>query len=356
MTATTGAAEHPDVSELSDLTEGLLPPSRTSDVRDHVAGCELCADVLDSLTEIRDLLGTLPGPPQMPADVAGRIDAALAAEALLDATRPGGKGVDVAAALATESSVPSDEAAESTESAPERHVSRETASGPVATGAVPASSSASASSAESAGAPDRPAGRPRAATGPGRRPSAPRRRRRNVAGAVLGAVATVAAIGLGTLMLQSGNNSADSGQNSASDTAGVQTFSGGTLDDQVSSLLAQDKRKEKSAAPDGSTPSFSTESSPESTDGDTRRTPKTNAPMRGEGPHVPQCIALGIDEDAPPLAAKKGTYDGKAAYLVVLPDSADSSRVTAYVVDASCVEENTGGKGEVLVSHSYPRS
>ena len=88
MTSTTDTAGHPDVAEISDLTEGLLPASRTADVRRHLDECELCADVLASLEEIRGLLGTLPGPPQMPADVAGRIDAALAAEALLQATAP----------------------------------------------------------------------------------------------------------------------------------------------------------------------------------------------------------------------------------------------------------------------------
>ncbi|MDQ8707714.1 hypothetical protein RCO28_35370 [Streptomyces sp. LHD-70] len=342
MTATTGAAEHPDVSELSDLTEGLLPPSRKSEVRDHVEGCALCADVLDSLTEIRELLGTLPGPPQMPADIAGRIDAALAAEALLDATRPAEGAVDAPARLSEQASAPDERTTEHAADQPserpseqpsEPHVSRETASAPAA------------------GAPDRPAGHPRAATGPGRRAGAPRRRRRNIAGAVIGAVATVAAIGLGTLMLQPGSNSADSGHSNASDLTGTQTFSGSALDDQVSSLLAKDK----SPAPEASKPSFSTESSTESAEEDSRRTPKTNAPMRGDDPDVPRCIARGIDEDAPPLAAKRGTYDGKAAYLVVLPDTTDSSRVTAYVVDAACVDNSSGSKGDVLVSHSYPR-
>lgn len=65
MTTTTDSAEHPEVAEISDLTEGLLTPSRTVDVRRHLDGCALCADVYDSLEEIRGLLGTLPGPPRM---------------------------------------------------------------------------------------------------------------------------------------------------------------------------------------------------------------------------------------------------------------------------------------------------
>ncbi|CAM5719671.1 hypothetical protein SANTM175S_06579 [Streptomyces antimycoticus] len=86
MTSSTDTDEHPEVAEISALTEGLLSPSRAVDVRTHLASCVLCADVSTSLEEIRSLLGTLPGPVRMPADIAGRIDAALAAEALLDAT------------------------------------------------------------------------------------------------------------------------------------------------------------------------------------------------------------------------------------------------------------------------------
>ncbi|GAA3226948.1 hypothetical protein GCM10020256_37830 [Streptomyces thermocoprophilus] len=97
MTSTTDTAGHPDVTEISDFAEGLLPPSRTADLRRHLDACDLCADVHSSLEEIRGLLGTLPGPPKMPDDVAQRIDAALAAEALLDA-RTAGYPEDEAAA------------------------------------------------------------------------------------------------------------------------------------------------------------------------------------------------------------------------------------------------------------------
>ena len=77
MTSTTDMAGHPDVAEISDLTEGLLEPSRTADIQRHLDECELCADVHASLEEIRGLLGSVPGPTRMPADVAERIDAAL---------------------------------------------------------------------------------------------------------------------------------------------------------------------------------------------------------------------------------------------------------------------------------------
>lgn len=66
MTSTTDTAGHPEVTEIADLSEGLLPPSRTADVRRHLDECPLCSDVHASLEEIRGLLGTLPGPPRMP--------------------------------------------------------------------------------------------------------------------------------------------------------------------------------------------------------------------------------------------------------------------------------------------------
>lgn len=60
MTSTADTEQHPDVSEISDLTDGLLSPSRTAEVREHLDSCALCADVHASLEEIRGLLGTLP--------------------------------------------------------------------------------------------------------------------------------------------------------------------------------------------------------------------------------------------------------------------------------------------------------
>lgn len=149
MTSTTDTAGHPDVTEISDLTEGLLTPSRTEDVERHLDECVLCTDVYTSLEEIRGLLGTLPGPVRMPDDIADRIDAALAAEA--DVSR--------------ETSAPADRLA------------------------------------------DRPAGHAHAATGPGRKDRSRRGRRRTI---VLSTVFTAAALGLGSLLVSSlGDDSKD---------------------------------------------------------------------------------------------------------------------------------------------------
>ena len=312
MTSTTGTTGHPDVEEISDLTEGLLPPSRTADVRQHLDDCTLCADVYDSLEEIRGLLGTLPGPPRMPDDVAGRIDAALAAEALLNATVPEDDATGVLVSVDASRPVPN-------EGDDDRHVSRETST-----------------------VGDRPAGRPRAASGPGRA-NRPRRARRRTA--VLSAMFTAAALGLGGLLFQSlGNNASDNDSPAASpkQSDSANTFAEGKLKGQVADLLSKADKK-KDGGPRTSNP-YGTQST--------------------EGPHilntpsvsVPGCITQGIGRDAEPLAFNEGSYEGKEAYLVVLPDVSDTTRVTAYVVDSACVDKPSISAGKVLLEHTYARS
>ncbi|HEY9368025.1 hypothetical protein [Streptomyces sp.] len=313
MTSTTGRADttqHPDVSEISDLTEGLLPPARTSAVRRHLDGCTLCTDVRTSLEEIRGLLGTLPGPARMPAEIAGRIDAALAAEALLSATAP-----DTAA-----------------------HVSRETPPE-----AAPDDAPATSASPEpsTAGGSDRPAGRPRAATGPGR-PSGRRRRRVAVLGGVFGA----AVLGLGTFLLLPGTlqNAADSSGDKKSDVAASSAdarFSGEGVDQRVQELLSRDGtlKAPKDPAPE----SLKSES-----DG--------HSSLRGLDTTLPNCVRVGTGRTDPVLAFQPGDYQGSRAYLVVLPHATDSSQVQAYVLDASCAEGGTAAKADVLLTHAYPRS
>ncbi|PWI16673.1 hypothetical protein DI272_22780 [Streptomyces sp. Act143] len=290
MTSTTDTTGHPDVAEISDLTEGLLTPSRSADVRRHLDACELCADVHASLEEIRGLLGSLPGPPRMPDDVAGRIDAALAAEALLNATTSEPVDPVDAPALA------------------EAHVSRET--------------SRSA---------DRPAGHARSSsTGPGRKPRSRGARRRI---AVLGTVFTVAALGLGSVLLSSFNDGKPSDPATQAD-----AFSGKKVETQVSELLAQGSG-EGSRAPR----SLGANTVPENH--------IKNQPV----PQVPSCVLQGIGRNDEALAAKKGTYDGDTAYLVLMLNAKDSSRVDAYVVDAAC-EKDPSSSAKVLLTHSYARS
>ncbi|GAA1505392.1 hypothetical protein GCM10009730_05690 [Streptomyces albidochromogenes] len=294
MTSTAGTAQHPDVSEISDLAEGLLPPTRTADVRRHLDGCALCADVQTSLEEIRGLLGTLPGPHRMPADVAGRIDAALAAEALLDSTSSDDEGAPV---------------------------SRETTPAPHPADPAPA---------------DRPAGHPRAITGPGR--SRSKRRRR---GAAIGAVFTTAALGIGVLLMQplespdSKDASADRGVSAKK--AGP-TFSATALEDRVQGLVAQQPKSQGETTEDA--PSMGIES---------------HTPLRGTDVPVPPCVQEGTGRATAPLAAQEGTYDGKRAFLLVLPHTTDVTRVQAYVVDAACEGAAAPAKGEILLTRAYPR-
>ncbi|MFF7979615.1 anti-sigma factor family protein [Streptomyces sp. NPDC007901] len=297
MTSTTDATGHPDVAEISDLTEGLLPPARTEEVRQHLDECELCTDVHASLEEIRGLLGDLPDPPLMPADVAGRIDAALAAEALLDAT------------------------------ASVTHVSRET------------------SPREMSSSGDRPAGRPSASAGPGRkdRGRGRGRRRRTIA---LGAVLTAAVLGAGSFFLQSlgGGDGTTTAQSKPTDSAG--TFSKDTLQGQVKDLLGTKTNTQR-----GSQKPFGVESQ------DTGRPSSTQSPTIKLAPttQVPVCVRQGISQTDLALGAKKGKYEGKDAYLVVLPDTSDASKVTAYVVDASCDSTGSASPGKVFLTESLTR-
>ncbi|MFJ2216514.1 hypothetical protein ACIQVO_34425 [Streptomyces sp. NPDC101062] len=332
MTSTTDTAQHPDVSEISDLAEGLLPPARSADLRQHLDGCVLCADVHDSLEEIRGLLGTLPGPARMPADVAGRIDAALAAEALLDATTPDDS---------TASAEPADSADVSRETSPPSEPPSEPQSEPRSTPRSPAATSAVTTDTVRA---DRPAGRPKAATGPGRGGPSRLRRRRT---AVLGAVFGTALVGMGVLLLPS-LHSSDSGEASktASSAAGdSDLFSETRLQDRVDTLLA--------SGADAGTESETKAGRPRSMEGD--RGGASNSPLLTPAPAVPACIQRGIGSTLSALAAERGTYQGSDAYLVVLPHSGDSTRVQAYVVDATCVKSAPSTDGTVLLTHSYLR-
>ncbi|MFF3206242.1 anti-sigma factor family protein [Streptomyces sp. NPDC002962] len=302
MTSTKDTTGHPDVAEISDLTEGLLAPSRSADVRRHLDDCELCADVHASLEEIRGLLGSVPGPPRMPDDVAHRIDAALAAEALLNATAP--ENAD------TSSSVDS-----VTTGTDALHVSRETTT-----------------------AADRPAGRGHAATGPGRKERKRGGRRRI---AVLGAVLTVAALGLGSVLVSSLTDGGGPGT-SAHQSTGPDTFSASGLEGQVNDLLT------KVAAPRGPH-SLGIQGTSEAASPGDQSTKILRQPV------VPSCVQQGIGRDDTALAVEEGTYQGKDALLVVLPDTSDSTRIDAYLMDKTCVDHPSASPARVLLTNSYPR-
>ncbi|WP_329382369.1 hypothetical protein OG625_19300 [Streptomyces sp. NBC_01351] len=312
-TGTTGTIRHPDVSEISDLTEGLLSPSRTAEIRSHLDDCALCADVRASLDEIRSLLGTLPGPARMPVDIAGRIDAALAAEALLDATTPhegtkrprenGGHTAPEVRPRATDSDV-----------------SRETSGA------------------------RRPSGHPAGPSGSGRR-----RARRRIA--VLTGLVSAAACALGIFLFSdlSGtptqDTSARTGTSSSDTGASTGTYTAQGLQDSVHRLLPPDQGS-KTVPGDQNSP-YGVENSPPSAGvapGD-RQAP----------PPVPACVQQATGRPDSPLAAERGSYRGIPVYLLVLPHPGDPANVDAYLVDTAC--ETTGAAtGKLLLTNTYPRT
>jgi anti-sigma factor RsiW len=308
MTSMTDTAGHPDVAEISDLTEGLLAPDRGRDVRRHLGGCASCADVYASLEEIRGLLGSLPEPRRMPDDVAARLDAALAAEATPSA------GAENAAG----------------------HVSRETSLAAEHHADRPAERPADPPA-------DRPAGRSRATTGPGRKGAGRGRRRGRF---VLGAVLTAAVLGAGSLLVTSLSGTSDHPSAQGTPTASAGAFSGDSVENQVHSLLAAQKTLPHSG--DG----------PRQRPDDGSRSPGTT-----EGPStflrtavpVPDCVRQTLRQSTDVLGAKTGTYAGRSAYLVVVADVHDKERVTAYVVDASCVGRQPSSAGVVLLKQSLAR-
>lgn len=299
MTARADAEGHPEVEEISALLEDALPPERRTEVQNHVAECEICDDVLESLASIRDLLGAMPGPPRMPADVAGRIDAALAAEALLASAEPSA-------------------------------VSRETATdGPSAVSRE--------TTAPRTGSTAGPPRREDASRGPGRS----RRRRRRVMLTAAGCCAAL--IGIGGIVQ---SMSPADGAGAKADTAQQRdtrdrssTFAAGSLEKRVKTLLADQPSEPSKEEP---------------TEFDVRSTASPGA-LLAEGTAVPPCVQQATQRQETALAAEPGTYRGAEAYLVVLPHAGDADRVDVYVVDSSCTRESTPRPGEVLLTRSYAR-
>ncbi|MFG2235245.1 hypothetical protein ACGFNX_35510 [Streptomyces sp. NPDC048723] len=290
---TTGTIRHPDVSEISDLTEGLLSPSRAAEIRRHLGDCVLCADVRASLEEIRSLLGTLPGPARMPADIAGRIDAALAAEALLDATQP------------RVPAVPLDRP-----HTPAREVSRGTS----------------------------PAGHPTGPTGPGRR-----RARRRIA--VLAGLAGAAACTLGIFLFGDFSDAPTHGT-AASDSAARPSAAAGEGNYTAQGL--QDSVKQLIAGGQGA------KNVPEEQN-NTLGLENTAPGDKRAAPSVPACVQQATSRPDTPLATERGSYQGTPVYLLVLPHPADPARVDAYLVDTACEQTGSTDPGKVLLKSTYPR-
>ncbi|MET8545895.1 hypothetical protein ABZW03_35465 [Kitasatospora sp. NPDC004799] len=316
--------DHPPVERLADLAEGLIDsPDAAGALHRHLDGCAECRETVDALAEVRALLGDVEAPP-MPADVAARLDAALA-EAAADAA--GGDHDSPAADRRTDRPVPA-------------------ATAPVAPSSPPSPPPPPPTPARPG---DGRAGRSGAATGPGR--TRPRRRRFAL---LLGAAAALAALGLGgTLLLHPDDRSgtvtasvggapaatADGGSARAPHTAGTD-YREDTLAAQVQQLLAraQDAPGLRATGPAASGPSGGAGSGGSLLPADGAR-PEPDSPS----PTGPGCPA---PAPGTPLATDRGSYRGAPVDVLVYPLPDRPGSVDVYLRSPDC--------GPVLLHQAVP--
>ncbi|WP_419996542.1 anti-sigma factor family protein [Streptomyces boninensis] len=289
---------HPEVADISALAEGLLPAEQSSAVRAHLAECEICADIEMSLDEIRGLLGDLPSPAAMPEDVATRIDAALAAEAL----------------VSRETATAPDDVSRETDAGPSS-VSRETVT-PLTAGR--------------------------------------RRQRGRGPRIVLSLAASVAVIAggvwLGSLAIDSGaggdnaSKAQDAGggaEKAAPGESSAGSVSREELGDKVTALLADPGNQTLEGGGDATL----------------KGTPETGEPKTKDERRpavVPTCIRDLISRAEKPVAVDESVMRGGQVYVVVLPNVTDRAQVDAYAVSATCVTA-PGSPSELLQKSTYPR-
>ncbi|WP_395295162.1 zf-HC2 domain-containing protein [Kitasatospora hibisci] len=334
-------AAHPSVDELADLAEGLVESAAdAAALRRHLDGCAECRGTAEAFGEVRALLGAVE-PPDLPADVAARLDAALAAAvAERDAVAQGTAGHDAAERRAAGAADVTDGPAAAPQTAWKAVVGPRAGAAP----AVPSRPVPDPSSAPPA-APGRPPGRPSgpsAATGPGR--ARPRRRR---LGLLLGAAAVLIGAGLGGSLLLSmpGRTASDTAAVSAGAPAAgtvpspaasarpaqspkAEQTGGGTvyrddrLADQVRHLLAGTGPTTDGPVKPGSSPAV------------TGGAPPADAqPGIAGGQSSTACPA---PADAPLLAGDRGSYAGAPAELLVYAVPGRSDRVDVYLRSPDC--------------------
>ncbi|GHF29624.1 hypothetical protein GCM10018790_03870 [Kitasatospora xanthocidica] len=313
--------DHPPVERLADLAEGLVDsPADVEALRRHLDGCAECRETVDALAEVQALLGEVETPP-MPADVADRLDAALAR----------------AAAEAAESA----DAARAAASGDDRTAATRPQEAPAAAHR----SAAQAPAARPATGPSAPPSRPAAATGPGR----PRPRRRRIA-LLLGAAAALAGLGLGgALLLHPDDRSgvavtagAPAGTGTAADQSartphaagGGTTYRADGLAAQIQQLLA----RSDSSAP-GLRPTAPAK--PESVLPAEGARPEPASPTSPTAPPSCPAPAPGV-----PLATDRGSYDGSPVDVLVYPLPGRPGLVDVYLRAADC--------GPVLLHQSVP--
>ncbi|MFD8787963.1 hypothetical protein [Kitasatospora sp. NPDC059599] len=315
--------DHPPVEQLADLAEGLVEsPGAVTALRRHLDGCAECRDTVDALVEVQALLGDVETPP-MPADVAARLDAALAQAAAGDGSPE---------AAGSSGSAPGDDRAPGHRPQPAPAAERR-----AATPAPPARAASGASA---------PPARPSGATGPGRS------RRRRFA-LLLGTAAALAALGLGgALLLNPDDNSggpsvtagAPAGTAAADQSARTPhtastgaTYRADELATQVQQLLA------RSETPPGLRPTGQAKPQSVLPAEGARPEPSASASPAASPPPSPSCPA---PAPGTPLATDRGSYDGAPVDVLVYPVPGRVDLVDVYLRSADC--------GPVVLHQSVP--
>ena len=293
---------HPDVEVISEYLEELLPTDSASAVRTHLDECPDCRETLDALDELRELLGESEFPP-LPADIALRIDVALAVESGLRAEQ--GPSAPVAE--------------QPIRSAPGRVGGR------------------------SQGAAHTAPGGPKGPPAP-RRPKVGRRSSRWLRRAALG-VGGVAALGvvltvgfsLGSGPDLSASNSAGRSaiSNTKGDAASAYAFTAVGFTAQIQSLVGSGK---ESVAPRAMTQGQAS--------GAAAAEPSDTTP--------PACVLRAVDRPSQsPITSAFGNYQGTAVFALVYPGKGASTTVDAYLVTADCTPP-VGGRSAILLQRTVP--
>jgi len=318
--------DHLPVEQLADYAEGLITDPLAQAATDaHLIGCGQCQQVLRDLRGVTALLQDEQAGP-MPAMVAARLDAALAA-ATRERRVSQGRGYHPASLRAASATGPSADGLPDTGVPPEAGVGA------------------------SAGGP--PSGaRPRSL-------SDARRHRARTASA-LAAAATVAAFAIGAAIFSHNTSDSDDGAGStalsqperAEDNAGQlyagstpdtgsayqsasgQSFTAYTLSATARALLAQ---REARASGQPAAPNLSGGLPPEPVTGgeaSARRDMTTLLSPAG----LSACVAQLVPDPAyvQVLAVDAGAYDGAPAALLILSDATDPAKARVWVVGAAC--------------------
>ena len=295
---------HPPVEAISDYLEDLLPAKAAAELSEHLAGCPECLDTHAAIEEIRALLGEAE-PVQLPEDIAIRIDAALAAEALLSSTEP------------TEA--------------------------PEAAAAPARSLGGSHGTGNSPSAAHGPSGPSDGSRGPGRkrrRPSAQGLRR---AALGLAALAVVGVVTASVLQLHPQSRSSSTSTAASAPRAGAAqaglVFTDATLAEQARQLVPANS----ALSPKAATGSTATQEAPAET-----------------SITVPDCVTLAAHRGTEPLlASAQGTYQGIPVFALFYGDTKDPAHtVDVYLVASSCASAATATPaqpGQVLLSRTVPR-